>query len=149
MREPTRKFMASNGRTTTQPTRDCPTVADEPEVVERIRAATSICDEPEFPSGATLDAKADLAKTYDRLRYYRDLSEAQKTRQQLSIEARMADVQRRAKLRHADVSGELHAVRKMLERARGGGRSDPRAAMNRIALIEARLDWRPDLEDAA
>jgi hypothetical protein len=149
MREPTRKFLAPNGRIVNRPLRELHDGGDPPEVVQRIAEATSLCDEPECPSKATVDAHADLAKTYDRLRYLADLSEAQKARQLLSIEARMADVQRRAKLRHADVSGEIHIVKKMLERARAGGRADPRAAMNRIELIEARLDWRPDLDEAA
>lgn len=149
MREPARKFLAPNGRIAGKPLRELHDGGDPPEVVARIAEATSLCDEPEMPSKATVDAHAELARTYDRLRYCAELEQARKTRQMLSIEARMADVQRRAKLRGANVSGEMHVVKKMLDRARNGGRKDPPAAFERIERIEYRLDWRPDLEDVA
>ena len=149
MREPARRFLAPNGRTVTQPLRDFPMVADEPEVVDRIREATSLFHEPEFPSKATVNAQADLGRTHDRLRHLAEVEQAHEIRETLSLEARMMDAQRRAKLQRVDVSHELHIMRQMLDRARKGGRADPPTALARIERVEAVLDYRPDLEEAA
>ena len=130
MREPTRKFLASNGRIVSQPLRELPVVADEPEVVDRIRGATRLCDEPEVPSKATVDAVSDLGRTFDKLRHAREVEAREQIRAALmhdlgssiAIEHRMADAQRRAKRQHVDISHEIHICRKMLDRARNGGR---------------------------
>ena len=149
MREPARRFMAPNGRTVTQPLRELPVVADEPEVVDRIREATSLFHEPEFPSKATVEALADLGRTHDRLRHAAEVEQAHAIRGALTVEQRMMDAQRRAKLQRVDVSHELHIMRQMVDRARKGGRHDPPAALARIERVEAVLDYRPDLEEAA
>ena len=156
MREPTRRFIAPNGRIVTQPLRDLPLVADEPEVRDRIREATSLFHEPECPSKATVDAIADLGRTHSRLRHAADVEQREQDRQALTgrlgavagMEARMLDVRRRAKLQRVDVSRELHVMRKDLERARGSGRQ-PDGVGRRLIALEARLDHRPDLEEAA
>ena len=148
-RKPSRRFLAhgqGNGHGYhTQPIRECPIVADDPEVVDRIREAVSLDDEPEAPSGAIVDAYRDLARTYDIARHSAEVEARQQVRKLLTSEDRLREVQRQAKLRHIDVSGEVHTVKRMLERARKGGRQDPPAAVERIERIEARLDYRPDL----
>lgn len=156
-RTPARRFLAPNGRTTTQPLRPLPdhglaTPGIDPDIAREadlVATHSKLCDEPEFPSKATVSAMADLAKTYDRLRYLSDVESAQQSRRLLTIEQRMADAVRRAKIRHADITGEMHVIRQMLDRARKGGRPDPPSAIERIERIEARLDYRPDLADAA
>jgi hypothetical protein len=147
MREPARKFLAPNGKIATQPLRELPIAGDPPEVVDRIASGTSILDEPECPSKAIVDAQADLAKTYDRLRHAAQVEHAQTIRRELTMEARMADAHRRAKLQRVDVSRELHVMRKDLERARDSGRQ-PVTVARRLVELEARLDHRPDLEAA-
>jgi hypothetical protein len=149
MKEHARKFIGPNGKMAGKPFRDIPTVADPPEVIERIASCTSIFDEPEYPGKAILDAHTELAQHYDRLRYQLELEQAQQDRKLLSMEARMAEVQRRAKMRHVNFSRELFTARKMLERAQAGGRKEPQAAVRLVETLEYRLDYRPDLEEAA
>jgi hypothetical protein len=152
---PARRFIAPQARSgnghgfLSQPLRPLPEVADNPDLVARIGGATHYCDEPEAVGPDIVDAQTELARTYDRLRYQAEVEQAQKDRRMLSIEQRMADAVRRAKLRHADVSGEMHVIKQMLERARKGGRAEPLAALERVERLEARLDYRPDLADAA
>lgn len=157
-RKPASRFLApqaraGNGRGyLSQPGRplpDTPEHPDHPDLVAKIAGATCHCDEPEAVGPAIVDAFTDLARTYDRIRHTAEIENLQQARRLLSMEQRMADVQRRAKRRHADVSGEMHAIKCMLERARKGGRDEPSAAFERIERIEARLDYRHDLADAA
>lgn len=148
-RPPSRRFLAhgaGNGHGyRTQPQRDIPEVADDPETIARIREATSIGDEPEAPGPAIVDAYTDLARTYDRARHAAEVEARQQTRRLLDAEKRLAEAKRQAKLRHIDVSREVHVVKNMLDRARKGGRAEPEAAIHRLERIEARLDHRPDL----
>jgi hypothetical protein len=161
-RKPASRFIAPQARAgnghgyLNQPMRPLPDAIDpihnpdDAELLETIASATRHCDEPEAIGPAIVDAITELARTYDRIRYSVEVETAQQARRLLTMEQRMADVQRRAKLRHADVSGEMHVIKAMLERARKGGRVDPSAATERIERIEARLDYRHDLErDAA
>lgn len=163
MREPTRKFLAPNGRIVNKPLRDLPagsgTLQPSPEQLEeaeRVADATSLCDEPEFPSGAIIDAYRDLGRTFDRLRHAADVEQREQNRAALmeavgpaiALEHRMVDARRRARMQGVDVSRELHVMRKDLERARNGGR-EPTAVARRMASLEARLDHRPDLDQAA
>lgn len=146
---PARRFLAPQGRAgnghgyLSQPARQYPVVADEPEVVERIRTATSTCDEPEAPSDAWVDAEADLAAERNRVRLLRQAELAQQARQHITVENRMRDAERRAKLKHVDVSRELFLLSKMLERG------NEAAATGRLENLEARLDGVADLREAA
>lgn len=152
---PARKFLAPQARQgdghgyTNRPQRPLPEVPDSPELVARIHDRTALCDEPEAPSGAWIEAQYDLARTYDRMRHLAQVEQAHRIRACLSLEARMTEAHRRAKLQRVDVSGELYVIRQMLERARRGGRGEPPAAVDRLSRVEATLDYRPDLEDAA
>ena len=169
-RTPARKFLAPQARAGnghgyySQPQRplteatghaDPHLLADE---AERVREATRMCDEPESPSAAIVDAQADLARHYDKLRHAVDVQQREQIRQHLSMEHRMAEAQRRAKLQRIDVSREMRACQVMLERSRKGcqtrtdglntcacDRCNPPAAVRKLTFVEARLDHRPDL----
>jgi hypothetical protein len=113
---------------------------EEKGYTEEVRRA--LRDEPETPSRAWVDAQGELAAMYDRLRLQKEVGEARATRQALSIEHRMADAHRRAKLKRIDLTGEFHVMRKMLERG------NQATATERMERVEARLDGWP-LADAA
>lgn len=76
-----------------------------------------------------------------------DVAAQQQLRAALSMEQRMAEAKRRARLRNVDVSHELHVIGRMLERDRLKGRA-PEKARTRLEGLERRLD-RPELEEAA
>lgn len=140
---PARRFLAPGARVgqglgyLSQPARPLPEVADEPEVIDRIRSATSTCDEPEAPSGAWVDAQSELAAERNRLRVLLRAQTARQDRQSITIENRMRDAHRRAKLQHIDMTGEFHVQRKMIERG------NQAAALTRLERVEARLDGVP------
>ena len=148
---PASKFLAPGARFgdghgyLNAPQRELPLVADEPEVVARIAEARAMCDEPEAPSRAVIDAQADLARTYDRLRQEAMVQQARQARQFLTLENRIRDVQRRAKAQHVDVSRDLYVLRKMLDRSeKAGHKQTPPAVVRRLENVEARLDGLPD-----
>jgi hypothetical protein len=149
--KPTRRFLAPGARAgngyghLTEPLRPIPETADEPHVIERIETRTNLCDEPEEIGPAIVDAYADLARTYDRLRHEAELEQLGRLRETLTLEQRLVEIQRKAKRQHVDISREAHALRAILERARIGGRAEPVSATIKIRAIEARLDHRPDL----
>lgn len=160
---PARKFIAPQARAgnghgyLSQPPRPLPEVADQPDLIAKIATATHYCDEPEAISPDIVNAQADLGRTYDRLRHDADVEQREHNRKALveavgpliAAEHRMAEARRRAKLQHVDISHELHIMRRDLDRARAGGRDNPRQVIARLEKLEARLDHRPDLEDAA
>lgn len=140
---PARRFLAPQARAgnglgyLSQPPRPFPIVADPPEVVERIKDATSTNDEPESPSRAWVDAESELAAERNRLRVLLRAQTARQDRQNITIENRMRDAHRRAKLQHIDMTGEFHVQRKMIERG------NQAAALTRLERVEARLDGVP------
>ena len=130
-----------------QPARPYPPVADEPDVVARIADCSNTCDEPEAPSDAWLSATADRAFMLNQQARLADIVHAKATRPALTIEQRMADAKRRAKMQHVDLRAEFTAVRRMLDYART--ESDKRrartetVAAGRLESIELRLDHIP------
>lgn len=149
---PSRRFLTPGARAgstghgyNTQPQRPLPQVADEPEITDRIRDAANMCDEPEAISAAIVDAYADLARTYDRIRHEAEVERMNVIRQALDLEQRMAEAHRRAKRQHINVSHEMRIVQQLVERAQRGNRTTPPEAIRRIERIEAKLDYRPDL----
>jgi len=138
-----RRFLAAQARSgnghgyLSQPDRPYPIVADEPEVVEQVKAATAMCDEPEAPSPAWVDAESELAAERNRLRLLREAELKREARKGVSFESRVADAERRAKVKRWDsrmVSTEMLVVRKMWVRGSVG------AATRRLERFEARLD---------
>lgn len=96
-------------------------------------------EEPECIGPAIVDAYAELGKTFDELRRIAQIEEARVLRQALSLENRMLDARRRAKLQHIDLSHEMHIMDKML------GRGKDAAVVERLEILEARLDHAPDV----
>jgi hypothetical protein len=173
-KKPARRFLAPNAKAGnghgyySQPQRpladsdgitDADQLADE---AARVSERSRLCDEPEAPGPAIVDAQADLARHYDYLRHLADVEQREMARRHLSMEARMAEANRRARLQRIDVSREMRACQVMLERSRKGcqtrndgldtcvcDRCNPPAAVRKLASVEARLDHRPDLNRAA
>lgn len=143
-----RRFLAPQARAgdgrgyLNQPDREYPLAPDPPDVVERIAECRSMCDEPEAPSAAWVDAEAELAVERNRLRLLHRAELAQQARVFVSVENRMRDADRRAKLQHVDLTSEFFVMRKMLARGKDG------AALTRLTALEARLDGVAGLEAA-
>jgi hypothetical protein len=104
---------------------------DTDETKDRIAAATDLRDEPEAPSQAWVDAQADLARRDQEQRRRHEIALAQVIRNNLSLENRIADCQRRAKDQRTDITGDLYMVGRMNSEAN---------AVARIEKLEARLD---------
>lgn len=103
--------------------------------------------ELECPSKAWLDATADRAFMLNQQARLADIAQAQSMRPALSMEHRMMDAQRRAKMQHVDCRAEFTAVKRMLDAAklendRRSART-VRAAEQRLVRIEVRLDQLP------
>lgn len=146
---PARRFLAPQARSgnghgyLTQPERQYPQAPDPVDVVERIASATAMCDEPEAPSSAWVDAEADLAVERNRLRLLHRAMQAREARQTVTPENRIKDAQRRAKVKRMDITSDLFFVRKSLVRGKDGD------AIKRLEGIELRLDGVAGLETAA
>ena len=113
---------------------------ESPETLEKIRDAASINDEPECVGPAILDGYQESARFYESLRHLRDVEQAQQTRKLLTAEQRIKDAQARAKRTQTDFSHEFHICRKMIDRAKAGGRKEPPAAIRVLEKVEAALD---------
>jgi hypothetical protein len=122
------------------PPDDSPETAAE---AKRVAEAAAMCDEPEAVGPAILDAFGESARYYETLRHQANIERARVARQELNVEQRLRGVEERAKRQHINVSGELHVIRSMLERAKSGGRKEPPAAVDRLERIEAVLDGIP------
>lgn len=135
-----RRFLAPQARSGDgkgylgRPDRPYPPVADEAETAARIAEARAICDEPEAIGPAIVDAYAELGRTFDELRRKAQIEQARIARTLLTVEARIRDAQRRAKIQRMDVTSELWLIRKMLIRG------NETAALVRVERLEARLD---------
>lgn len=153
-RPPARRFLlpgAGKGSSslgyTSQPIRELPPVADEPEVVDRIRSASHLRDEPEAIGGNWLDAACDRAFMLNQQARIADVVQAQSMRPLQSMEQRMMDARRRARMQNVDIRAEFQAVRRMLDAAKTESeRRSARtllAAERRLGRVEVRLDQLP------
>jgi hypothetical protein len=104
---------------------------DTDETKDRIAAATDLRDEPEAVSDAIADYNSELAREHDRLRRLHEIELAQVIRQNLSLEHRIADCQRRAKDQRVDITGDLYMVGRM---------NSEQSQTARVERLEARLD---------
>ena len=86
------------------------------------------------PEPHWLNSEAELAAERNRLRHLREVEQRVQARKLLTIEYRMIDARRRAKLQHVDITMELYHVRKML------ARGNPQASRDRLEQVEHRLD---------
>lgn len=138
-KQPAGRFMGPNG-TRYKPLRDCPIVADEPEVVDRIRAATSTRDEPEMLGPAILDSYAESNAFKHAQQHMADVLAAQQIRPLLAAEDRIKDIHRRAKHARVDLSHELGIMNRDLEKARKRGADPKPHTLHRISNLEGLLD---------
>jgi hypothetical protein len=134
------RFLAPNGRTRTKPLRELPTVADEPEQVDRIREARTFADEPEGLGPAILETYAQVNRRILTQQHVLEVAEAQERRPELTPQHRLDDVHRRAKHAHVDLSHEIHLVGKAIERARLRDQPVNPRAIERLTRLEALLD---------
>jgi hypothetical protein len=112
-------------------------IADDEATIERVGSFTSLCDEPEAPSRDWVDAEAELAVERNRQRLLAQHVEAKAARSGVSIENRMRDVQRRAKVRRLRVSGDLYVIRQQVKRGK------MESALAKLEAVEALLDGVP------
>jgi hypothetical protein len=131
LRRPDRDIIV-NGQPRTEP--------PSPETLQTIRDATRLTDEPECVGPSILDSYQESARFYESLRHLAEVEAAQQARRMQTVAQRVRDAQDRAKRTQTDFSHEFHICRKMLERAKAGGRKDPPAALRIIEKIESRLD---------
>jgi hypothetical protein len=134
------RFLAFGIRYAQSPLRELPIIADEPDVRDRIAGATSLRDEPECVGPAILDPYGEDARKHQQLRHLKAVQEAQARRPQLDPTIRVADIERRAKDRHADLTKDTRLIRMWLDTARNGGRKPPQKALDRIVRLENQLD---------
>lgn len=114
--------------------------ADPPAVVERVRAAASLRDEPEAIGPAILDPQGDDAAYLDRLRRDAELQAAILARRALASEDRLREIMRRAKLKRVDVRKEVYVMEAMLERSRRAGQGAPVKLVGHFERAEKRID---------
>lgn len=116
--------------------------ADPPEVVERIAAATRLCDEPEIIGAAIVNGYTELADFQHTLRHQQAVQAARVLRPQLDAEARIRDAERRAKQAHRakQLHAEFRVMRRMLDQANAGGRKTPASLITKIVRVEMELD---------
>lgn len=117
---------------------------DEPETIERIRAAVAICDEPEQIGPAIL-TYVEMANKADTARHAREVETTQEARKLLTVEQRLVMVEVRARRQAVDVAQDVFKIRKAMQRAEKGGRKPPMAVLVRLEKVEAQLDGVTDL----
>jgi hypothetical protein len=132
-------FLSPNGLRRT-PLREIPSVADEQELVDRIRDAKTIRDEPECVGPAILASYAEVNARICTQQHVVDVANAQQLRPLLKAEDRLRDIRRRAKYAHVDLSHETHILARELERARVRAQPVPGRVVGRIERLEGLLD---------
>lgn len=138
-RVPAGRFLGPNG-IRHAPMREVPVIADEKQLVDRIRDAASIRDEPECVGPRWLKDYADAAKLHQSQQHSLDVANAQTTRPLLAAEDRLKDLHRRAKHSHVDLSHEIHIMQRELNQARLRGRPAPVRVLVRMTRLETTLD---------
>ena len=138
-RQPAGRFLGPIGLRHS-PMRQLPTVRDEQDLIDRIKAATSIRDEPECIGPAILDSYAESNAFRHSQQHMADVLAAQQLRPQLKAEDRLKDVHRRAKHAHVDLSHEIRIMERDLEKARKKGEQPKVHTLQRLSRVESLLD---------
>lgn len=99
--------------------------------------------EPECVGPAILDGYREAASFHRTQQHVLAVTQARVARPQLHPAARITDIERRAKDAHRNLTGELHVMRQILQRAQRGNRKPPQALITRIERAEASLDGVP------
>jgi hypothetical protein len=138
-RQPRRRFLSPTGVRST-PMRELPIAADEPEMIDRIKAATSIRDEPEVIGPAILNSYAESNAFKHTQQHMADVLAAQQIRPAIEAEDRLKDIHRRAKHARVDLSHEIGIMRRDLDKARQRGAQPKPHTLHRLTNIEGLLD---------
>lgn len=143
-RTPAGRFLAPNGRTTSKPLRQVPSLAinedDRLREVEEVRAAASFRDEPEGIGPAILGDWADVNRRILTQHVIHEIAQAQQHRNELTPQNRLDTIHARAKHAHVDLSHPIHLVQKAIDKARLRDQPIAPAALDRLAGLEELLD---------
>lgn len=138
-RQPAGRFLGPIG-VRYKPMRDLPIVRDEQDLIDRIKDATSIRDEPEMIGPAILNSYAESNAFKHSQQHQADVLNAQQIRPQLKAEDRIRDIQRRAKHAHIDLTHEISIMERDLRKARERGHEPKQHTLDRIWRLESTLD---------
>lgn len=138
-RQPAGRFLGPTG-IRYKPLRDLPVVRDEQDLVDRIRDAATLRDEPEMIGPAILDSYAESNAFRFTQQHQADVLAAQALRPTLKAEDRIRDIERRAKHARIDLSHELDIMNRDLTKARARGQDPKPHTLARVERLEATLD---------
>jgi hypothetical protein len=147
VRRPAGRFLspsASNPRAyRNRPLRELPILADDEDrrrEVERVRATTSIRDEPESVGPAILGDWEEVRQLHRSQQHAIEVAAMRQARPMLALEDRVRDIQRRARQSGYDLRRETALMRRDIERAKAGNRHPPARVEKRCEGLEALLD---------
>lgn len=123
-----------------KPLRDLPIVQDEQDLIDRIKDATSIRDEPECIGPAILGSYAEVNARIFTQQHVLDVAAAQQIRPELKAEDRIKDIHRRARYARVDLSHEIQIMERDLEKARRRGAEPKPHTLQRLTAVEGLLD---------
>jgi hypothetical protein len=138
-RTPAGRFLGPTG-IRYSPLRDLPIIADEKELVDRIRDAATLRDEPEMIGPAILDSYAESNAFKHTQQHQADVLAAQQIRPALKAEDRLKDIYRRAKHARVDLSHEIGIMERDLDKARKRGDEPKVHTLHRLTNLEGLLD---------
>lgn len=148
-KQPARRFLAPQARAGNglgylgRPERDLPIVADEKHVVDRIKGATSLSDEPEALSKTEWTAHIDKrAKLLAEQQQKFESKTRDQARRLMDFETRLTTAQQEARNRCIDVSSEVRLLRHMQQSGK-----EVRHLERRLGSVERKV-WR-DMDEAA
>jgi hypothetical protein len=113
------------------------------------RPELAVQHEPECVGPAIVENYAEVNRLIFTQQHAVDVAQAQERRPGLCPDHRVADVRRRAKDAHVDLSHELHLVQRAIDKARLRGQPVAPSALVRLEGLEALLDGVSLLRDAA
>lgn len=104
------------------------------------RPEAAMRGEPECIGPAILDGYAESNELRYSQRHALEVAQQRHVRKELTVEARIRDVERRAKQSHRDLHSDIRLMRRMLDRSNAGGRKPSASLIRRLEAIEASLD---------
>ena len=139
----TRRFLAPAARQgdgkgyLSQPIRPYPIVADPPEVVDRIAAATDTRDEPEYLDKDDYDRYIDPEKVMrEGQRIKLETAAREQARRLMDFEERIVTAQAAARMKCIDVTSEVRLLRHMQQSGK-----QVRHLEQRLGVVERKV-WR-------
>jgi hypothetical protein len=138
-RPPAKQFLvagAGNGLGyTTTPPREVGKSADRPEVIDRIREARTMRDEPETIGNAVVTI-TEVVRKHEKIAHAKAVQDAREVRKTLPFDKRLANAEHMAKRERVDARHELRVIARMHDR----GGSAAVAAVRRLERLEEQLD---------